>query len=208
MSAGAARLVRVGWVCALSGYRLAGPVVRGSWWVVITIQRVRVRWTVAARAAPGAAVRRGLDAAVRLPAAMPDGVVVVQDVLADEAAGYERCSQVLGGSLGSAEGVGLWLAAEGSSVVVGRLPGWAAYPRPRGYAGLFTLDPGQVGRWRANFRFTGCACSPSWYFEDWLVHVSNGVAEAARFADGVPDREVDQRVHLYGGGARSVGRRR
>jgi hypothetical protein len=65
-----------------------------------------------------------------------------------------------------------------------------------------------VGRWRANFRFSGCACGPSWYFEDWLVHVSNGVVEAGRFADGVADREVDQRVHLYGGGARSAGRRR
>jgi hypothetical protein len=139
---------------------------------------------------------------------MPAGEVVVQDVLADEAAGYERSLQVFGGSLGSAEGVGLWLAVQGASVVVGRLPGWAAYPRPGGYAGLFTLGPGQVGRWRANFRFTGCACSPSWYFEDWLVHVGNGVAEADRFADGVPDREVDQRVHLYGGGARSAGRRR
>jgi hypothetical protein len=175
---------------------------------VITIQRVRVRWTAATRGAPGAEVRRGLDAAVRWSAAIPDAEVVVQDVLADEAAGYERSVQVFGGGLGSAEGVGLRLAVAGSSVVVGRLPGWAAYPRPRGYAGLFTLGPGQVGRWRANFRFTGCACSPSWYFEDWLVHVSNGVVEAGWFVDGVPDREVDQRVHLYGGAARSAGRRR
>ena len=145
---------------------------------------------------------------MRLPAAMLDGEVVVQDVLADEAAEYERSCQVFGGGLGSPEGVGLWLAMEGSSVMVGRLPGWAAYPRPRGYAGLFTLGPGQVGRWRANFRFTGCACSPSWYFEDWLVHVGNGVVEADRFVSGGTDREVDQRVHLYGGAARSAGRRR
>jgi hypothetical protein len=64
-----------------------------------------------------------------------------------------------------------------------------------------------VGRWRANFRFTGCACSPSWYFEDWLVQVSNGVVEIDQFVDGRPDREIDERVHLYGGPA-SVGRRR
>ena len=175
---------------------------------MITIQRVRVRWTAATRGALGADVRRGLDTVVRLPAVLPDGGVVVQDVLADEAAGYERSFQMFGGSLGSAERVGLWLAMAGSSVVVGRLPGWAAYPRPAGYAGLFTLGPGQVGRWRANFRFTGCACSPSWYFEDWLVHVGNGVARAGWFVDGMPAREVDQRVHLYGGSARSAGRRR
>ena len=182
--------------------------IRGSWWVVITIQRVRIRWTAATRGALAADVRRGLDTAVQLPAAMPDGEVVVQDVLADEAAGYERSFRVFGGGLGSAEGAGLLLAVKGSSVVVGRLPGWAAYPRPRGYAGLFTLGPGQVGRWRANFRFTGCSCSPSWYFEDWLVHVGNGVVDAGRFVEAMPDREVVQRVHLYGGAARSAGRRR
>lgn len=50
-----------------------------------------------------------------------------------------------------------------------------------------------MGRWRANFRFTGCACSPSWYFEDWLVQVSNGVVEVDQFVDGRPDREIDER---------------
>jgi len=197
-----------GWARQRSWISAGGPVIRGSWWVVITIQRVRIRWTAATRGAPAADVRRGMDTAVQLPAAMPDGEVVVQDVLADEAAGYERSFRVFGGGLGSAEGAGLLLAVKGSSVVVGRLPGWAAYPRPRGYAGLFTLGPGQVGRWRANFRFTGCSCSPSWYFEDWLVHVGNGVVDAGRFVEGMPDREVVQRVHLYGGAARSAGRRR
>jgi hypothetical protein len=69
---------------------------------VITIQRVRVRWTAVTRGAPGADTRRGLDAAVRLSAVMPDGEVVIQDVLADEAAGYERSHEVFGGSLGGA----------------------------------------------------------------------------------------------------------
>ena len=36
--------------------------------------------------------------------------------------------------------------------------------------------PGQIGRYRANFRFTvtTCACNPSWYYEDWLILVVNG----------------------------------
>jgi len=139
---------------------------------------------------------------------MPDGGVVVHDVLADEAAGYERSIEVSGGGLGLAGSVGLWLEMQGSAVAVGRLPGSAAYPCPRGHARLFTLEVGQVGRWRANFRFTGCACSPSWYFEDWLVHVGNGVVGPDRFVEGRPDREVEHRVHLYGGTARSTGARR
>ena len=87
----------VGWVPVLGWISAGGLVILGSWWVVITIQRVRVRWTAATRGSPGAVFRRGLDAAVRLPAAMPDGEVVVQDVLAAEAAGYERSFQVFGG---------------------------------------------------------------------------------------------------------------
>jgi hypothetical protein len=145
---------------------------------------------------------------VRLPGVTPDGEVAVQDVLADETAGYKPSHKVFGGGLGRASDVGLWLEMQGASVVIGRLPGWAAYPRPRGYARLFTLAAGQVGSWRANFRFTGCACSPSWYFEDWLVQVGNGVVEAGKFVEGGADQEVDRRVHLYGGAARSAGRRR
>jgi hypothetical protein len=38
-----------------------------------------------------------------------------------------------------------------------------------------------VGRYRANFRFTGATCNPSWYYEDWLIHVSNGQVAQDRF---------------------------
>lgn len=48
-----------------------------------------------------------MDTPVRLPAMLPDGEVTVQDVLADEATGYERCSEVFGGNLGRAREVGL-----------------------------------------------------------------------------------------------------
>jgi hypothetical protein len=92
----------------------------------------------------------------------------------------------------------LWLSLDGATVPVERLPGWAAYPRPRPSGRLFTLGPGQVGRYRANFRFAGCACNPGWFYESWVVHVSNGGVEADRFIQGRPDRDVDDRVHLYG----------
>jgi hypothetical protein len=170
---------------------------------VIVIQRVRVRWNAAARGAPSANLRRGLDRAVPLPAVTSTDDVVVHEVLADEATGYQPYDEVLASGMERGRGVGLWLAAEGSTIAVDRLPGPAAYPRQHGTAHLFTLLPGQVGRYRANFRFTGCACNPSWFYENWLVHVSNGPVEPRRFVHGMPDHDVDHRVHLYGGGTRS-----
>jgi hypothetical protein len=66
------------------------------------------------------------------------------------------------------------------------------------------LAPGQIGRYRANFRFrhTDCACDPSWYYEDWLVLVSNGEVTADGFISRTPDHDLDHRVHLYGGSRR------
>ncbi|MEU4423797.1 hypothetical protein AB0F81_24465 [Actinoplanes sp. NPDC024001] len=86
-------------------------------------------------------------------------------------------------------------------MTVSRLPGWAAYPRREWPTRLFTLQPGQVGRYRANFRFlfTRCPCDPSWYYENWLVHVSNGPVSPERFLHGEPAFNVDHRTHLYGG---------
>jgi hypothetical protein len=169
---------------------------------VVTIQRVRVRWSAAGRGAPQANTRRGLDRPVPLPTSLPACEVVVHEVLADEAVDYRRRDEVLSGGVEQARDVGLWLSLDGSAVSVDRLPGSAAYPRPRASSRLFTLAPGQVGRYRANFRFTGCACDPSWFYEDWLVHVSNGPVEDDRFVQGEPDNDVDDRVHLYGGTGR------
>jgi hypothetical protein len=175
---------------------------------VIVIQRVRVRWSAAGRAAPQADARRGLNRLVTLPDSLPTSDVVVHEVLADEAVGYARRDEVLAGAVGRARDVGLWLTLDGAAVAVERLPGWAAYPRPRGSSHLFTLAHGQVGRYRANFRFTGCACNPSWFYEDWVVHVSNGTVGHDRFIQGEPDRDVDDRVHLYGGPGRRTGHHR
>jgi hypothetical protein len=145
---------------------------------------------------------------VPLPTSLPACEVVVHEVLADEAVDYRRRDEVLSGGVEQARDVGLWLSLDGAAVSVDRLPGSAAYPRPRASSRLFTLAPGQVGRYRANFRFTGCACDPSWFYEDWLVHVSNGPVEDDRFVQGEPDHDVDDRVHLYGGtGRRTLHRR-
>ncbi|MEU4661697.1 hypothetical protein AB0F83_08095 [Micromonospora chalcea] len=161
---------------------------------MILIQRVRVRWTADARGAPAANARRGLVRAMPLPRALPEGEVVVHDVLADQAAGYKHRDGVRAGDVALTREAGLWLGRDQACIVVDRLPGSAAFPRPSASARLFTLAPGQVGRYRANFRFTGCGCDPSWYYEEWLVHVGHGAV--ASF--GAPDRDVDHRVHLYG----------
>ncbi len=152
----------------------------------------------AGRGAPQANARRGLDRPVTLPDSLPAGDVVLHDVLADESVGYARRDDVRAGGVGLARDLALWLTVDDAGVTVERLPGRAAYPRPRPAARLFTLAHGQVGRYRANFRFTGCQCDPSWYYEDWLVHVSNGDVDQHRFVGTEPDREVDDRVHLYG----------
>ncbi|MEU7650670.1 hypothetical protein AB0C42_18135 [Micromonospora taraxaci] len=168
---------------------------------MIVIQRVRVRWSASSRGAPQANARRGLNRPIELPAPPPTGDVVVHDVLADEADNYSPRTDVVAGGVSIARSLGLRLAFEGSTVTVERLPGRAAFPRAQISTRLFTLAHGQVGRYEANFRlrFTDCACDPSWYYEEWVVHVSNGDAAGDRFLRGEPDRVVDHRVHLYGG---------
>jgi hypothetical protein len=168
---------------------------------VITMQRVRVRWSPAARGAPHANARRGLCRPGMLPVSMPDDEVVVHEVFADEAAGYVRHDDVGSGGVDRARDLDLRLSVERSSLVVDRLPGLAAYPRQSGPARLFVLRPGQIGCYRANFRFTftTCPCNPSWYYEDWLILVANGRVRSDGFISRKPDHDVDHRVHLYGG---------
>ncbi|NJC69889.1 hypothetical protein HC031_09175 [Planosporangium thailandense] len=89
------------------------------------------------------------------------------------------------------------------TVTVDRLPGWAAYPRWWQIRGrLFTLAAGQVGRYRANLRATGCHCAPQWYYDQWTIHVANTPAITDLFLRARPDRDIDDRVHLYGGSRR------
>ncbi|MDR7277920.1 hypothetical protein [Catenuloplanes atrovinosus] len=168
---------------------------------MITVQRVRVRWSAAARGAPHADLRRGLSAAVPLPVLPPGHEVAVHDVVYDEGTGYRRHDDVRGDGAVQAVELGLWFTTAGTTVIVDRIPGGAAFPRDRGKSRLFALAPGQVGRYRANFRFTftRCSCDPSWFYEDWLVHVGNGPPGPGWFDRGDPDHHADHRVHLYGG---------
>jgi hypothetical protein len=105
------------------------PATRATGGVVITIQRVRVRWSAASRGAPQANARRGLSRPAVLPPPLPPGDVVIHDMLADEAAGYVPHHEVLGGGVEQARNLGLWLTSTGSALIVERRPGWAAYPR-------------------------------------------------------------------------------
>lgn len=173
---------------------------------MITIQRVRVRWSAASRGAQQANARRGMDCPVELPARLPASEVAIHDVLADEANGYAHHDDVLCGGAERGRDIGLWLTSEGATLVVDRLPGRAAYPRDNGTARLFTLLPGEVGRYRANFRLAGSCCDRAWHYESWSVHVSNGRVEPDRFVRGEPNHAVDKRVHLYGGSVRSADR--
>ncbi|MBB2947382.1 hypothetical protein FB565_007150 [Actinoplanes lutulentus] len=175
---------------------------------MITIQRVRVRWGAAARGAQHANARRGLSRPAALPSFMPADDVVIHEVLADEATRYTPHDQVISGGTDRARDLGLWLSSKESALVVDRLPGHAAYPRQSGPARLFTLLPGQIGRYRANFRywFTTCPCNPSWYYEDWHVLIANGAMETEEFISREPDQDADHRVHLYGGSRRPARR--
>jgi hypothetical protein len=167
---------------------------------VVVIQRVRVRWGAGSRGAAHATARRRIPQVLELPA-LPNDEVVVHDVFHDEALAYRPTPQV-GAGPAEARAVGLWIEIADDGVVVERLPGWAAYPIRRAPARLFTLKSGQVGRYHANFRFTGCACAPQWYYEQWTVHVAHAEPRPDLFLAGVPVREVDDRVHLYGGALR------
>ncbi len=131
---------------------------------------------------------------------LPARRVAFHDVLYDGTDGYTRQEDVRDEA---APDLGMRLTVRDSAVVVDRMPGHAAYPRDSGKTRLFILEPGQTGRYRANFRFTRtqCPCNPSWYYEDWLVHIAHGASEPDRFVRAAPDHDADHRVNLYGGRA-------
>ncbi|MFF5083214.1 hypothetical protein ACFY36_39735 [Actinoplanes sp. NPDC000266] len=175
---------------------------------MIVVQRVRVRWGAASRGAPHADLRRGLERPFPLPPSGGASDVVVHDVLLDEVDGYAPCERLRSGGTEIAAEGGVCVRVEGDAVTVRGGRSWVAFPRRGGATRLFTLQPGQVGRYRANFRITGCACNPCWYYESQLVHVSNGRVEQDAFLSGAPSHDVDDRVHLYGGRRRSPAEKR
>ncbi len=83
--------------------------------------------------------------------------------------------------------------------VVDRMSAGAAYPTEREPTRLFTLNRGEIGRFRANFRFVGMCCSPAWYYQEWAVHIGFRERRDDMFlACQRPDHDFDDRVNLYG----------
>ena len=166
---------------------------------VIVIQRVRMRWGAHARGSVQAGLRSRLPDAFTLATFEPADAVV-HEVLLDEPDSYQSASSIEYGK-SAARTAGIWLEADSDgALTIDRLPGWQAYPIQRRPQRLFTLHNGQIGRCRANFRFTGCACAPQWYYEQWTTHIFNGARPGHEvFVNGQPHHDVDLRVHLYGG---------
>jgi hypothetical protein len=161
----------------------------------LVVQRIRVRWT--SRDAGAATARGRLPRRYALPPLPPDGLAV-HEVLRDEATDYEVESESRAGAAALRE-AGLWVQWRDGRALVDRLPSRASFPVRRVGTRLFTLAPGQLGRWRANFRFTGCQCAARWWYEEWIVHVAHVPADPDPFRDAHWARDRDERVHLYGG---------
>ncbi|GAA1630834.1 hypothetical protein GCM10009679_39900 [Saccharothrix algeriensis] len=168
--------------------------------MVVVIQRVRVVWRQDERGAAHADLRRGVPEVLHLPDALPDGPVVVHEIVADSADGYRLSERVLSGDRAAAN-VALELTPAEGGVTVRTTQTHAAYPydQPRR---LFTVPAGQVALYRANFRVCGCTCATRWWYEDWTVRVANAPARPGLFTERAPQQIADHRVHLYGGHAR------
>ena len=164
---------------------------------VVIVQRVRVRWSAASRGAAQANSRRAIPDAFPLPST-PAGEIIVHDVFAGETNGYRPTQQFL---VGSGQARDAWLSIElhDDTAVLDWLPDYAAFPTRSGRSRLFTLAPGQIARYRANFRFTGSCCSPQWYYEQWTIQAANAPARSDLFRHARYARDIDDRVHLYGG---------
>ncbi|MGA3562354.1 hypothetical protein [Melissospora conviva] len=170
---------------------------------MIVVQRVVVRWGAHSRGATQADLRRAIPEAYELPEIPVDEGCVVHEVTADEAVGYRVDSRTACG-MTALERVSLHAGLTDDGLVVQRLPGWDVYPASRRVTRLFTLRAGEVGRYRANFRFLGttCPCAPYWYYEAWTLHIAYAVPDPVVFPGATADHDVDHRVHLYGGRSR------
>ncbi|MEU0490941.1 hypothetical protein ABZ249_17070 [Nocardiopsis sp. NPDC006139] len=161
----------------------------------ITVQRVSVWWTKAGRDARSADLRRGLPDAFPLPDLPgPDPEqVLLHNVEMWERWDYEPREEA---RYVPRSGIpwSLRLREHGGLLTVSRAPGGTeAFPR-RWPRPLFTLRPGEVGRYRANFRFTALSHQSDWTYGDWTLRIGYRAPRAS-----APAVDVDDRVHLYGG---------
>lgn len=168
----------------------------------VVIQRIRVTWPADARGARDANLRRGLSDARHLPESPPGEPVVVHDVVAAHETGYRFSERMRFGADATAEASPRLETTE-RGVTVHVHPRWAVYPWHERPSRLFTLAPGEIGIYRANFRFRGwCPCSAEWWYEDWTIRVANAPNRPDLFRATTPRHVADRRVQLYGGRVR------
>lgn len=164
----------------------------------ITVQRISVWWTKAGRDARSADLRRDLPGVLPLPDALPrpepDAPVLLHDVALREQHGYAP-EETVRRTARSEVPWFLRLREHNDLLTVARTsPGETdAFPR-RWPRPLFTLRPGEVGRYRANFRFTAASHMSEWLYSDWILRIGYRAWHTSE-----PDVDVDDRVHLYGG---------
>ncbi|MGW9346561.1 hypothetical protein [Nocardiopsis flavescens] len=162
----------------------------------IAVQRFAVWWTEEGRGARSADVRRGLPDAFPLPGLPDPGPgtpVLLHDVDLREENAYVPQETVRYAALTGVPWC-LRLREHGGLLTVARSApdGWEAFPR-RWPRTLFTLRSGEVGRYRANFRFT-VGRDAGRLYGDWTLRVGHGA-----WHTGAPAADVDDRTRLYGG---------
>ncbi|WP_433242654.1 hypothetical protein ACQPYK_38460 [Streptosporangium sp. CA-135522] len=162
---------------------------------MVIVQRIVVRWAKRARGAAEATRRREIPSTFELPP-MPDAPLVVHDLLAEERTGYAPTA-VIGSHTFPARLDGLPFTLSGAAVEVVRTQVWAAYPTNRFPGRVFLLQPGEHGRYRANFRCSGY--STEWYYEQWTVNIAYQPWRRDLFLTEEIDHDKDERVSLYGG---------
>jgi hypothetical protein len=169
---------------------------------MLVIQRVRLRWSPLGRGASGGAVRGRVPETFPVPAG-DQGKVVIHEILMDEETAYKPVEQIR--AYDDIDQVD-WLSVKklpDGAIRIEWNPVWASYPINRRLVEMCTLRPGQLGRYRANFRFTGCACAPRWSYQQWTVNIAHAPAREDLFVQGRFHVEKDDRVSLYGKKARS-----
>ncbi|MBV1856501.1 hypothetical protein [Catellatospora tritici] len=165
---------------------------------MLVIQRIRVTWRADERGAAHADLRRQVPKVLPLPEEMPDDAVVVHDVVASSLDGYRFSERVRSGDR-AAYALSLDLSSADGGVTVHLAHSSAVYPRSGAPRRLFTLSPGETALYLANFRFRGCQCSASWWYEDWTINVAHAAARSDVFLGRTPHHLADHRVNLYGG---------
>ncbi|SDL37609.1 hypothetical protein [Nonomuraea jiangxiensis] len=162
---------------------------------MVIVQRIVIRWTKQARGAIEATRRRAIPSAFKVPP-VPDAPLVVHDPLAEGRTGYVPAAVICRHPL-PAQLNGLRFELFEAAVEVARTPVWAAYPTNRFPGKVFSLQPGEHARYRANFRFSGY--STEWYYEQWIINIAYRRWQGDMFLTAEIDHDKDERVSLYGG---------